>query len=133
MLLKHAREADDARLEADEAIGAVGDEVTRERASFQNRAALDASRRSRRIPAEPRRRLQQHVGDVLFVLLTRPVVQRVREDPLADKRPRHRRLLADDLGVERLADALGKRQREILDAAGESAAEDLWLQQAEAE
>src|SRR5882762_11485859 len=114
-------------------IGALGDEVTRERSSFENRADFGGSRRSRWIAAEPRRRLQQDGGDVLLVLLARPVVQRVREDPLADKRPRDRRLLADDLGIERLADALGEPQREVLDATGESAAADLWLQQAEPE
>ena len=133
VLLEDAGEADQPRSRLDDLIRAGVDETGRGVASLQDRPQFARRRRPGRVAAQPRRRFQEHFGDVALVVRCGPVEQRVREDPLADECPRHRAVLAGDLRIEFFADRLGEGQGEIVLAAGHSARRDQRLQQAEPE
>ena len=133
VLLEDAREADEARLGLDDTVSAPVDELARGIPRSEDRADFARRWPPRRVPAEPRRRLEQHAGDVALVVVRVPVVQRVREDPLADKRARHGAVLARDLRVQLLANPLTEGEREVQGPARQIARGDLRLQQAEAQ
>ena len=74
VLLEDAREADDARLCLDDTVGAPVDELARGIPRAEDRADFARSGPPRRVPAEPRRRLEQDPGDVPLVVVGVPVV-----------------------------------------------------------
>ena len=68
MLLEHAGQADDRRLLRRHTVGAPVDERRGAVARAQDRTNLGGGRRRGGVAAQPRRRLQQDVGEVALVL-----------------------------------------------------------------